>query len=108
MRDTKDYSSKTLKGRNLAWLVATLILDFLILLVLAFQTAIEDLSPTRLAAIRAPVRRHRAQPRGLVQLPHQRRRHLRAFQRAEQSRGVEAVAAASGARALVLRRQPRQ
>lgn len=53
MRDTKDYSSKTLKGRNLAWLVATLILDFLVLLVLAFQTSFEDLSPTRLAAIRA-------------------------------------------------------
>lgn len=53
MKDTKDYSSRTLKGRNLAWLVATLILDFLVLLVLAFHTAIEDLTPTRLAAIRA-------------------------------------------------------
>lgn len=49
MRDTKNYGSKTLKGRNLAWLVATLILDFLVLLVLAFHTAIEDLTPTRLA-----------------------------------------------------------
>ena len=53
MRDTKNYGSKTLKGRNLAWLVATLILDFLVLLVLAFHTAIEDLTPTRLAAVRA-------------------------------------------------------
>lgn len=53
MRDTKNYGSKTLKGRNLAWLVATLILDFLVLLVLAFHTAIEDLTPTRLAVVRA-------------------------------------------------------
>lgn len=53
MNDTKDYNSKTLKGRNLAWLVATLILDFLVLLVLAFHTAIEDLTPTRLVIIRA-------------------------------------------------------
>jgi len=53
MKDTKDYSSKTLKGRNLAWLVATLILDCLVLLVLAFHTTIEDLTPTRVAAIRA-------------------------------------------------------
>ena len=52
MRDTKDYSSKTLKGRNLAWLVATLILDFLVLLVWAFHTTAEDLTPTRLAVIR--------------------------------------------------------
>lgn len=53
MRDTKDYGSKTLKGRNLAWLVATFILDFLVLLVLAFHTTIENLTPTRLAVIRA-------------------------------------------------------
>lgn len=53
MKDTKDYSSKTLKGRNLAWLVATLVLDFLVLLVVAFQTAIDDLTPTRMAVIRA-------------------------------------------------------
>lgn len=52
MKDTKDYSSKTLKGRNLAWLVATLVLDVLILLVLAFQTAIQDLTPTAIAAVR--------------------------------------------------------
>lgn len=52
MRDTKDYSSKTLKGRNLAWLVATLVLDCLVLLVWAFHTAVEDLTPTRLAIIR--------------------------------------------------------
>lgn len=52
MRDTKDYSSKTLKGRNLAWLVATLVLDCLVLLVWAFHTAVEDLTPTRLAVIR--------------------------------------------------------
>ncbi|CAM8753337.1 RDD family protein [Burkholderia pseudomallei] len=52
MRDTKDYSSKTLKGRNLAWLVATLVLDVLILLVLAFHTAIQDLTPTAIAAVR--------------------------------------------------------
>lgn len=53
MKDTKDYSSKTLKGRNLAWLVATLVLDVLVLLVIAFHAAIDDLTPTRLAVIRA-------------------------------------------------------
>lgn len=53
MKDTKDYSSKTLKGRNLVWLVATLVLDFLVLLVVAFHTAIDDLTPTRMAVIRA-------------------------------------------------------
>lgn len=52
MKDTKDYSSKTLKGRNLAWLVATLVLDCLVLLVWAFHTTVEDLTPTRLAVIR--------------------------------------------------------
>jgi len=52
MRDTKDYSSKTLKGRNLAWLVATLVLDCLVLLVWAFHTAVEDLTPSRLAVVR--------------------------------------------------------
>lgn len=52
MRDTKDYSSRTLKGRNLAWLVATLILDCLVLLVWAFHSAVEDLTPTRLAVVR--------------------------------------------------------
>ena len=52
MKDTKDYSSKTLKGHNLAWLVATLVLDVLILLVLAFQTAMQDLTPTAIAAAR--------------------------------------------------------
>lgn len=51
MKDT-DYSSKTLKGRNLAWLVATLVLDVLILLVLAFQTAMQELTPTAIAAVR--------------------------------------------------------
>ena len=53
MKDTKDYSSKTLKGRNLAWLVATLVLDVLVLLVIAFHAAIDDLTPTRVAVIRA-------------------------------------------------------
>ncbi len=53
MRDTKDYSSKTLKGRNLAWLVATLLLDVLVLLVIAFHTAIDELTPTKVAVIRA-------------------------------------------------------
>lgn len=52
MKDTKDYSSKTLKGRNLAWLVATLVLDVLVLLVLAFHTAVQDLTPTAIAAVR--------------------------------------------------------
>ena len=52
MSETKDYSSKTLKGRNLAWLVATLVLDVLILLVLASHTAIQDLTPTAIAAVR--------------------------------------------------------
>lgn len=53
MTDIKNYSSKTLKGRNLAWLVATLVLDILVLLVIAFHTVIDDLTPTRLAVIRA-------------------------------------------------------
>jgi len=53
MRDMKDYSSKTLKGRNLAWLVATLVLDVLVLLVIAFHTAIDELTPTKVAIIRA-------------------------------------------------------
>lgn len=53
MRDTKDYSSKTLKGRNLAWLVATLVLDVLVLLVIAFNTAIDELTSTKVAVIRA-------------------------------------------------------
>jgi hypothetical protein len=52
MNDTKDYS-KTLKGRNLAWLVATLVLDVLVLLVIAFHTALDDLTPTKLAVTRA-------------------------------------------------------
>src|SRR5690606_33891268 len=52
MTDTKNYSSKTLKGRNLAWLVATLVLDVLVLLVLAFHTTIADLTPTTVAAVR--------------------------------------------------------
>lgn len=55
MRDTKDYSSKTLKGRNLAWLVATLVLDALVLLILAFHTAIQDLTPTAIAVVRTSV-----------------------------------------------------
>lgn len=53
MNSTKNESGKTLKGRNLAWLVATLVLDFLVLLVLAFNTTIEALTPDRVAAIRA-------------------------------------------------------
>jgi hypothetical protein len=53
MKDTKDYSSKTLKGRNLAWLVATLVLDVLVLLVIAFHAAIDDLTLTKVVVIRA-------------------------------------------------------
>lgn len=53
MRDMKDYSSKTLKGRNLGWLVAILILDVLVLLVMAFNTAIDELTPTKVGVIRA-------------------------------------------------------
>jgi hypothetical protein len=52
MSDTENSGSKTLKGRNLAWLVATLVLDCLVLLVLAFPTAVDELTLTRLAAIR--------------------------------------------------------
>lgn len=52
MSGTKANSGKTLNARNLAWLVATLILDCLVLLVLAFNTAVEELSPTRMAVIR--------------------------------------------------------
>lgn len=53
MSEIKDYSSKTLKRRNLAWLVATLVLDVLVLLVIAFHAAIQDLTPTAIAAFRA-------------------------------------------------------
>ena len=53
MNDARNYSSRTLKGRNLAWLVATLVLDVLILVVLAFPTAIQEMSPTAVAAVRA-------------------------------------------------------
>lgn len=52
MKDTKDYSSKTLKGRNLAWIVATLVLDGLILLAGIFHSLVDDLTPTRLMWIR--------------------------------------------------------
>lgn len=47
-----DYSSKGLKTRNLAWLVATLVLDVLALLVLAFHAEVADLTADRLAGIR--------------------------------------------------------
>ncbi|MEX5570336.1 hypothetical protein B1F73_12605 [Pseudomonas syringae] len=53
MKDGVDYSSKALKGRNMAWLVATLILDFLVLLVMTFHTSIEELTPSKLVFIRA-------------------------------------------------------
>lgn len=52
MSNTEGSSRKTLKGRNLAWLVATLALDCLVLLVWAFPAAVDELTPTRLAAIR--------------------------------------------------------
>lgn len=52
MKDTKDYSSKTLKGLNLAWIVATLALDGLILLAGIFHSLVDDLTPTRLMWIR--------------------------------------------------------
>jgi hypothetical protein len=45
-------SGKSLKGRNLAWLVATLVLDIILLLVIAFHNAIDHLNPTRLALLR--------------------------------------------------------
>lgn len=51
MSDIKN-SSKTLKGRTLAWLAATLVLDTLILLVFAYHSAAEDLTLTRMAVIR--------------------------------------------------------
>ena len=44
--------SKTLKGRNLAWLVATLVLDVLVLVVLAFDSTIQEMTPTTIAAVR--------------------------------------------------------
>jgi len=53
MKHTEHHSSKTLKYRNLAWLVATLVLDVLVLLVIAFHTAMENLTPTTVMAIRA-------------------------------------------------------
>jgi hypothetical protein len=52
MRDTKDYGNQSLKSRNLAWLVATLILDCIVILLLAFHTEVEDMTPSRLAVIR--------------------------------------------------------
>lgn len=53
MKDEVDYSSKALKGRNMAWLVATLILDFLVLLAMIFHTSIEELTPSKLVFIRS-------------------------------------------------------
>lgn len=41
-----------LKGRHLAWLAATLVLDVLILLALAFHTATQDLTPAVIAGFR--------------------------------------------------------
>ena len=52
MSDTTN-TSKTLKGRNLGWLVATLVLDVLALLVLAFDAAIKDVALTTAATLRA-------------------------------------------------------
>ncbi|WP_026638916.1 hypothetical protein [Bordetella petrii] len=52
MNDATKYSSKVLKYRNLGWLVATLVLDVLILLVIAFRSEVEDLSLTKAIAIR--------------------------------------------------------
>lgn len=52
MKDSTDASSKTLKGRNLAWLVATLVLDVLVLLVLVFNTAIQEMTLPAIAAVR--------------------------------------------------------
>jgi hypothetical protein len=48
----KDYN-KTLKGRNLAWLVATLALDILVLSVIAFNTMVDGLTMTKIAVLRA-------------------------------------------------------
>ena len=52
MSDTTSFRSKTLKGRNLSWLVATLVLDVLVLLVLVFDSAIQDLTTTTAATMR--------------------------------------------------------
>lgn len=52
MTDTKNYSSKALKGRNLAWIIATLVLDSLILFAGIFHSLVDDLTPTRLMWIR--------------------------------------------------------
>lgn len=52
MRENKDYSSRSLKGRNLAWLVATLVLDILVLLLLVFQPSIQDVTPTTIVSMR--------------------------------------------------------
>lgn len=48
-----DSTNKTMKGRNLAWLVATLALDILVLSVIAFSTMIDGLTMTKIAVIRA-------------------------------------------------------
>lgn len=46
-------SGKSLKRRNMAWLVATGILDILTLLVIAFHTPIDDLSASKLSGMRS-------------------------------------------------------
>ena len=53
MSDTSSFTNKTLKGRNLPWLIATLVLDVLMLLVLVFDAAIQELTLTAMVAMRA-------------------------------------------------------
>jgi hypothetical protein len=45
-------SGKSLKRRNMAWLIASGILDILVLLVVAFHTSIDDLSTPRMTLLR--------------------------------------------------------
>jgi hypothetical protein len=52
MRGDRDKGSNSLKRRNLTWLVATLVLDVLVLLVLAFDTIVQELAPTTVAVLR--------------------------------------------------------
>lgn len=49
MSNTTVFTSQTLNGRNLVWLVATLVLDVIVLRVLVFDLAIQDLTTTAIA-----------------------------------------------------------
>jgi len=52
MKDTKDSSKTTLKSRNFAWLIGTLVFDCLLLLIWAFQTPLDNSLQAKMILIR--------------------------------------------------------